>query len=403
MGPTHRTVSPAEVRERLRAGSELALLDVRTLEEHRAGHLLWAAHVAPDQLDRVPALVPRRATPIVLAEVAADRAATVAGELHARGYSNVSVLAGGNAGWVADGGALHAKLCVPSKGLAEQARRVYETPEVSAEELAALQDGPAGPPLVLDVRTAPEYARGTIPGAVSCPGGELVLRAFDLVDPDRPVVVTCAGRTRAIFGAQSLIDAGLPNPVSFLTGGTSAWTASGRALEVGAQRLAPEPGRAGAALAREAAGRLAERFALRIADRAGLVALLAEATDHTTYLIDPRTPAPPTAHPLARAVPAGQLVEAVDEFLGVLGARVVLLDDPPFTRAVPIARWLEQLGTFDVIVAAASDAPDLAGDPAAPPVALAGAEDVEAWSIALPDRLASEPGVAFRHFPALVA
>jgi rhodanese-related sulfurtransferase len=254
-------LSPAQVRERLRGGGELALLDVGDLEAYRGGHLFWATHVAPNQLDVVPALVPRRSTPIVLTE-AAD---FVVDELHARGYQAIAVLAGGNAGWVADGGRLYAKLCVPSKALAEQAHATYGTPEIRVDELS-------GESIVFDVRTEPEYAAGTIPGAISCPGGEVVLRAFEERRLGAPIVVTCAGRTRAIFAAQTLIDAGMSD-VAFLAGATSAWTASGRELEVGARRRAGSPGGAGA---RRASARLAERFGITTLDRDELPALLAD-------------------------------------------------------------------------------------------------------------------------------
>ena len=67
---------------------------------------------------------------------------------------------------------------------------------------------------VLDSRPAEEYARFHVPGAITCPGAELVHRFGDLVDsPETLVVVSCAGRTRGIIGAQSLINAGVPNRV----------------------------------------------------------------------------------------------------------------------------------------------------------------------------------------------
>ncbi|MGP1614942.1 MAG: hypothetical protein ACTS5Y_07815, partial [Pollutimonas bauzanensis] len=41
------------------------------------------------------------------------------------------------------------------------------------------------------------------------------------------------GRTRSIVGAQTLIDAGIPNPVVSLKNGTMAWLLSGRELAYG--------------------------------------------------------------------------------------------------------------------------------------------------------------------------
>ena len=72
---------------------------------------------------------------------------------------------------------------------------------------------------VLDSRPVEEYARFHVPGAITCPGAELVHRFSDLVDsPETLVVVSCAGRTRGIIGAQSLINAGVPNRVVSLSG-----------------------------------------------------------------------------------------------------------------------------------------------------------------------------------------
>jgi len=48
------------------------------------------------------------------------------------------------------------------------------------------------------------------------PGAELVYRIRELApDPNTFVVVNCAGRTRSIVGAQTLIDAGIPNRVAW--------------------------------------------------------------------------------------------------------------------------------------------------------------------------------------------
>ena len=60
------------------------------------------------------------------------------------------------------------------------------------------------------------------------PGAELVLRARDIApSPDTLIVVNCAGRTRSIIGAQSLINAGVPNKVVALRNGTMGWHLAG--------------------------------------------------------------------------------------------------------------------------------------------------------------------------------
>jgi rhodanese-related sulfurtransferase len=76
-----------------------------------------------------------------------------------------------------------------------------------------------------------------IPGSVSVPGAELVLRAGRVApDPATTIIVNCAGRTRSIIGAQSLINAGVANKVVALRNGTIGWTLAGQDLEHGADR-----------------------------------------------------------------------------------------------------------------------------------------------------------------------
>src|SRR6201988_2340599 len=76
-----------------------------------------------------------------------------------------------------------------------------------------------------------------IPGSVSVPGAELVLRAGHLApDPKTTIVVNCAGRTRSIIGTQSLINAGVANKVVALRNGTIGWTLAKQQLEHGADR-----------------------------------------------------------------------------------------------------------------------------------------------------------------------
>src|SRR5205085_4961679 len=85
-----------------------------------------------------------------------------------------------------------------------------------------------------------------IPGSISVPGAELVLRAGRAApDPETTIIVNCAGRTRSIIGTQSLINAGVPNKVRALRNGTIGWTLANHELDHGADRrgeIGPFPG-----------------------------------------------------------------------------------------------------------------------------------------------------------------
>src|SRR5438067_4094855 len=237
MSNASRTAMPVDVgtvRRWLGGNGEIAFLDVREEGQHGAGHPLLAINAPYSRLELVIGpLVPRRSCPVVLLDDDDGVAAKAARGLAALGYSAVQVLEGGVAAWSGAGHLLFPSTNVPSKAFAEIVEHEYGTPAMSAAELD--QRRRAGDNIVvLDSRPLDEYARFHVPGAITCPGAELVLRFADLVrDPDATVVVSCAGRTRGIIGAQSLRTAGIPNPVMSLEGGTQAWRLAGLDLEYG--------------------------------------------------------------------------------------------------------------------------------------------------------------------------
>jgi rhodanese-related sulfurtransferase len=169
------------------------------------------------------------------------------------------------------------------------------------------------------------------------------------------VVVNCAGRTRSIIGAQSLINAGLPNPVAALRNGTMGWTLAGLRCDSGATRRAPAPSPHALGWAKAAAERVAQRFDIARIDMETLARFQAEQEERTLYLLDVRDPMEYAAGhlPGASSAPGGQLVQATDQYVGTLGARIVLVDEAE-ARAVMTASWLKQMGWKEVFVLAAS-------------------------------------------------
>ena len=89
-------------------------------------------------------------------------------------------------------------------------------------------------------------------------------------DTGTTVVVNCAGRTRSIIGAQSLINAGIPNRVIALENGTMGWSLAGLELERGRESSAPAPSVVGAAQAAIWADAVGRRFGVPLVDHATL-------------------------------------------------------------------------------------------------------------------------------------
>jgi rhodanese-related sulfurtransferase len=104
------------------------------------------------------------------------------------------------------------------------------------------------------------------------------------------------------------------------------------------------------------------------------------------YLFDARTAEEFEAGHLPGAVsaPGGQLVQATDRYVGVRGARIVLLDDADLVRATITASWLYQLGLEDVFVYPVRDSERTETGPVAPPIGgqLDGGEVVHAADLA---------------------
>ncbi len=220
---------------------------------------------------------------------------------------------------------------VPSKAFGELVESQRHTPSLPAEEVQALLDAQADV-VVLDARRFDEYQTMSIPGGISVPGAELVLRARALApDPATQVIVNCAGRTRSIIGTQSLVNAGIPNPVAALRNGTIGWTLAGQALEHGAAAAAsPRPSAQRAAQAAAArAQALADRAGVRPghARRPGRAGGRRRRAPPTCF--DVRTPEEFAAGHLPgfRSAPGGQLVQETDVSAPVRGARIVLADD----------------------------------------------------------------------------
>ena len=356
----------------LLAREEIALLDVREEGVYAKAHPLFAAslpvgRIEAEAFDRIP----RPGTPIVVYDGGEGLADEAVETLRAIGYSNVSCLAGGLEGWRRGGGELFRDVNSASKAFGELVESLRHTPSITASELKVLLDARADV-VVLDARREDEFRTMSIPGGISVPGGELVWRARAAAPrPETLVVVNCAGRTRSIIGAQSLVNAGIPNRVVALRNGTIGWTLDGLALVHGQSRRAPAPDEETKRGIGRAARAVADRAGVRRLSAGGLRAFLRD-EQRTVYRFDVRDPSEYEASHVQgfRSAPGGQLVQETDVFAPVRGARVVLWD-PDGARADMTASWLAQMN-WDVYVVDAhpSELPHETGSwrPSRPPM-----------------------------------
>ena len=351
-------MSAQELRNVLSGTGEFSLIDVREQGEFSKGQILMSCCIPLSRIElEIDDLLPEPATPIVLVDNGPSdefqRAPRAADRLFGFGYTDVSVLEGGAPGWRKSGYALFSGVNVVSKAFGEFVEAEYDTPRISPETLH--EKATRGENLVIfDSRPEEEYHCMNIPGALNVPGSELVYRFFDMVpDPDTLVVVNCAGRTRSIIGAQSLINAGVPNPVKALKNGTMGWHLANLDLEHGRNQNLPSPSADGLARATVCAQQVAERFGVKKIDRATLAGWQNDKAGRTLYLMDVRLNEEFEAGHIkgSRNAPGVQLVQGADEYMAVRNARVVLVDDTEI-RATMTASWLKQLGWQNVSVLA---------------------------------------------------
>jgi rhodanese-related sulfurtransferase len=340
-----RHVDATTLKQMIADGDELALLDVREDGQFGEGHMLFAVPMPYSHLEaRLGTQLPRLSTRTVLVDAGDGVAERAAARMAALGYSDVAVLTGGIDAWAAAGYVVFKGVNVPSKAFGEVVEHQAHTPSISADELHAMFD--RGEDLVVvDGRTPEEFHRMNIPRGMSVPNAELVYRIHDIApSPETTVVVNCAGRTRSIIGAQTLINAGIPNKVVALRAGTMGWRLAGYELEHGNVRSFPEVSPSGLEKARATAAAMAEAYGIPRIDPATLKAWQQD-DGRSLYVLDVRGQSEYEAGHLPGAVhaPGGQLVQATDAWVAAKGARIVLTDDTE-VRAITTAHWLVQMG-----------------------------------------------------------
>jgi rhodanese-related sulfurtransferase len=341
-------ISPSDLLTALRDPSgEIAVLDVREEGRFASGHILLATSLPLSRLERdIGRLVPRRGCRIVLCDDDDGLAPIAAAKLRALGYSDVLCLQNGLPAWTRSGGTTFEGLNVPSKALGILAQQQLGIPEIDPERLAETQQVQ-----VIDCRPFAEYQRGTIPGAVSCPGVELVPNVTALED-SKPslLVLTCAGRTRGLVAAQTLIDFGYAGRITALRDGTMGWELAGNSVEKDAGRRLVLA-RADRTRVDAAAEKIRRQLDIAVLDADALAQWRAE-SGRTTYVFDIRQKAEYEQGHLAGAwhIEGGQLVQNLDMHVPVRGARIVLSDDDG-VRATAAALWLRRMGWRDLAIA----------------------------------------------------
>lgn len=337
-------ISTQDFRALFEHDAEFAVIDPRESSDFAAGHLLAASSLPLSRLAAtIGQAVPQTDILCALTDNGGGEAVPAGQQLRRLGYDRLAILDGGVAAWEASGGSVFSGTGVPAKAFGEFVRKFSATPVMNAAELYRRRQR-NNASLLIDARSAEQHESYCIPGAVFCPGAELIYRVLPVLNADTEIVVHCGDRTRSIIGAQTLIEAGC-NHVYALENGTMGWQFEGLELEHGNRESLPLPDSRSLILTRAIADQWAERWHINRIDS------IAVHAQRSRYLIDVRSREefeaghiPGTLH-----IPGGHLLQNVEHYLAVRNSVVVLIDSD-WVRAVTTAVWLRRMGWRRVYV-----------------------------------------------------
>ena len=336
----------------LRDGDEYALLDVRERGRYATGHPLAAINLPLSRLElNILRYVPRKSSRVILCDDGEGLAQRATDTLIAGGYTDVSVLEGGVTAWRSAGQEVFRGHYAVTYAFGLFIEQHYGTPSISADELKTKLDN--NEPLVLvDARPIGEVGAATIPGARSVPFSELAYRVRDLLPDDKTtLVVHCGAVTRGVLGTESLIEAGLGNPLLMVSNGVRGWAYAGHELERGCERVCGPVSANSLAFSEAARARVTENLGVKFVSKQELEVWQAERDTRTLHLVDIRSEEEYVSGHIAGSISVigSELVGLYEDHIGTLNARVCLVDDNG-CRAATVASWLTRLGWQDVVV-----------------------------------------------------
>ena len=322
---------------------EIAFIDVREIGQHTKGHPFFSISIPYSLFElNLEILIPNKKTKMILLDqndgisILAYKAATLIG------YSNIFILKEGVNGWINSGYKLFDGINVPSKSFGELIEKHFHTPSITAKELNEKQKNNENC-IVIDGRTFDEYQNMSIPNSICCPNGELAYSVSSHVkDINTEIIINCAGRTRSIIGAQTLIDLGISNKVKALENGTQGWFLSDLCLDHNKNDfLDVRPDDTELKKIQNKIFKLLIKHSINLIDFSKAQELILD-KNKSTFIFNV-TNSNKNMNSI-RHVPGGQLVQATDKYIGVWKATVILVDDGDLIRAGTTAIWLKKMG-----------------------------------------------------------
>ena len=339
-------ITPETVRSWISDKEEVAFIDVREIGQHTNGHPFFSISIPYSLFEfNIKILVPNKQTRVILIDNNNGISDLVYNIAHQMGYSNISIIEGGVEEWVSAGYKLFDGINVPSKSFGELIEKYFHTPSITAKELAQKQKNNENY-IVIDGRPFLEYNKMSIPKSICCPNAELFYRVSSHIkDMNTEIIINCAGRTRSIIGAQTLINFGIKNKVKALENGTQGWFLSELSLEHNKNKyLEVLPNDIEIQQLQNKVLKLTNDLNIDLIDLKKAQQLITD-KKKSTFIFDVTTSKTINITPgIIMNVPGGQLIQATDKYIGVWKATVILVDDGDLIRAGTTSFWLKKMG-----------------------------------------------------------
>ncbi len=323
---------------------ELAFIDVRETAQHTAGHPLFSISIPFSEFEiNVEKLLTNKNVRIVLFDNNDGISEIIYKLAKNLRYTNIFILKNGVDGWEKSNFHLFDGINVPSKSFGEFVEQKFNTPSITASQLSQKQKEKKDI-IILDGRPFDEYNKMSIPGSVCCPNAEIPFRISEIVkSSNTEIIINCAGRTRSIIGAQTLINFGIKNKVFALENGTQGWFLANLKLDHKKTKFLDKTPK------NEKIYELREKIVNLLENKVEIIDFnqaqkLINDKNITSYVFDVRTYSnQKNKLSKLRNVPGGQLVQATDKYIGVLKSHVILFDDGDLVRAGMTALWLKKM------------------------------------------------------------
>ena len=339
-------ITPETVRSWISDKEEVAFIDVREIGQHTNGHPFFSISIPYSLFEfNIKILVPNKQTRVILIDNNNGISDLVYNIARQMGYSNISIIEGGVKEWVSAGYKLFDGINVPSKSFGELIEKYFHTPSITAKELAQKQKNNENY-IVIDGRPFLEYNKMSIPKSICCPNAELFYRVSSHIkDMNTEIIINCAGRTRSIIGAQTLINFGIKNKVKALENGTQGWFLSELSLEHNKNKyLEVLPNDIETQQLQNKVLKLTNDLNIDLIDLKKAQELIID-KKKSTFIFDVTTSKTISTKPgTIMNVPGGQLIQATDKYIGVWKATVILVDDGDLIRAGTTSFWLKKMG-----------------------------------------------------------